>query len=214
MGITTIRGERIAVSFDSDRCIHARFCVLGNPKVFVPGADGQWIFPDQADANEVEAIIRRCPSGALAFERLDGQADEHPPVVNIIKMHENGPLDLHADTLMPDGSHRLRTVLCRCGHSREKPYCDGSHRDSHFNASGEREAKEDAKPLAERGGELRVRPQKNGPLKLEGPLELVSGGNRTLDRMESVKLCRCGHSGNKPYCDGSHKKVGFEAEGE
>lgn len=72
MGITTIRGERIAVSFDSDRCIHARFCVLGNPKVFVPGADGQWIFPDQADASEVEAIIRRCPSGALAFERLDG----------------------------------------------------------------------------------------------------------------------------------------------
>ena len=68
--------------------------------------------------------------------------------------------------------------------------------------------------LAERGGELRVRPQKNGPLKLEGPLELVSGGNRTLDRMESVNLCRCGHSGNKPYCDGSHKKVGFEAEGE
>ena len=48
-------------------------------------------------------------------------------MVNIIKMHENGPLDLHADTLMPDGSHRLRTVLCRCGHSQNKPYCDGSH---------------------------------------------------------------------------------------
>ncbi len=213
MGKSTVRGERIAVSFDSDRCIHARFCVLGNPKVFVPGADGQWIFPDEADANEIEAIIRRCPSGALAFERLDGQADERPPIVNIVQMHENGPLSLHADTRMDDGSHRLRTVLCRCGHSKEKPYCDGSHHDSHFSASGEREAK-DAKPLAARGGELRVRPQKDGPLKLEGPVELVSGTNRTLDRMQSVSLCRCGHSGNKPYCDGSHAKVGFQADGE
>jgi CDGSH-type Zn-finger protein len=53
----------------------------------------------------------------------------------------------------------------------------------------------------------------NGPLKLDGAHEIVSGTGRTLDRCTQSFLCRCGHSANQPYCDGSHKKVGFEADG-
>lgn len=212
MGVSCVRGARIAVSFDSDRCIHARWCVLGNPRVFVPGADGQWIFPDNADANEVEAIVRRCPSGALTFERLDGAPQEAPPLVNSVRVRENGPLELHGDLHMPDGSRRLRATVCRCGQSQARPYCDGSHAKAGFVAPAERTPRE-SEPLDERGGPLLVSPRQDGPLALEGPQEILSGGNSTLDRCTRSRLCRCGHSGNKPFCDGSHARVGFKAEG-
>ncbi|HUN92154.1 MAG TPA: CDGSH iron-sulfur domain-containing protein [Burkholderiaceae bacterium] len=53
----------------------------------------------------------------------------------------------------------------------------------------------------------------NGPLHVKGSLEIVSGTGRTIARATEAWLCRCGQSANKPYCDGSHKRVGFEAPG-
>ena len=67
MAIETARGQRIAIHFDAVRCVHSRNCVLGNPKVFVPNAEGEWLYPDAASVDEVEAIVRSCPSGALTF---------------------------------------------------------------------------------------------------------------------------------------------------
>jgi CDGSH-type Zn-finger protein len=40
----------------------------------------------------------------------------------------------------------------------------------------------------------------------------VSGTGRTINRVTKAVLCRCGHSANKPYCDGSHTRVGFKSE--
>ncbi len=105
----------------------------------------------------------------------------------------------------------VRATLCRCGASRNKPYCDGSHGEAGFTASGEAPAKESA-PLAARDGTVEVLPQKDGPLKIVGNLELVSGTGKTLNRVTQVFLCRCGASKNKPYCDGSHKAAGFSAD--
>jgi uncharacterized Fe-S cluster protein YjdI len=45
--------QDLVVKFDGKKCIHARRCVLGLPDVFVPGAEGEWIFPDKASADEV-----------------------------------------------------------------------------------------------------------------------------------------------------------------
>ncbi|WP_418235889.1 CDGSH iron-sulfur domain-containing protein [Cupriavidus malaysiensis] len=44
---------------------------------------------------------------------------------------------------------------------------------------------------------------------MKGNLELVGASGRLIDRMEEAWLCRCGHSGNKPFCDGTHKRIGF-----
>ena len=66
--------------------------------------------------------------------------------------------------------------------------------------------------LAGRDGAVDVQPLPNGPLKLVGNLEVVSGTGRTVNRVTQAFLCRCGHSANKPYCDGSHKAAGFVAE--
>lgn len=68
-------------------------------------------------------------------------------------------------------------------------------------------------PLAVRGGPLRVMPLHNGPLQLQGPLELCAGTRRTVARVTEARLCRCGQSRNKPFCDLSHVAAGFVADG-
>ena len=60
--------------------------------------------------------------------------------------------------------------------------------------------------------EVRVRPLKNGPLEVSGPVDIVDAqGNAKAAGDEPIYLCRCGHSATKPFCDGSHKKVAFQA---
>ena len=52
----------------------------------------------------------------------------------------------------------------------------------------------------------------DGPLKLSGNVEILSGTGRVLVRTQSARLCRCGASENKPFCDGSHARAGFRSE--
>ena len=85
------------------------------------------------------------------------------------------------------------------------------HTAAGFTATGEPPT-ETSVALAVRNGKVTVTPAKNGPLLVSGSLELVSGTGRTIDRVEKTALCRCGQSSSKPYCDGTHAKVGFKAE--
>jgi CDGSH-type Zn-finger protein len=124
---------------------------------------------------------------------------------------ENGPLVVRAPLSVRCEPAGLRATFCRCGQSRNKPYCDGAHAGAGFAATGEPPARESA-ALAERAGPLAVTPQKNGALKLKGPMEVVSGTGHTLHRATELYFCRCGHSKTKPYCDGSHKALGFVAD--
>lgn len=208
-----VKGRDVTVTFDGKRCIHSRNCVLGHPNVFVPGVTGAWIFPDASDAETVLQIGINCPSGAIRVARNDGAGtSEMPPIVNTVRLRENGPLALEAPMMvggLPGES--VRATLCRCGASKRKPFCDGSHAEAGFTASGEAVARESA-PLAARDGMVEVLPQPNGPLKVVGNLEIVSGTGKTLNRVAQVFLCRCGQSKNKPYCDGSHKASGFIAD--
>lgn len=203
------RGGKLVVRFDAEKCIHSRNCVLGRPEVFQAGAPGAWIKPDNAAAEQLVMTVLACPSGALTWECLDGAAQEAPPPVNVLRVRENGPLALHADLRIGDDT-RLRATLCRCGASKNKPYCDGSHGAAGFVATGEPATRASA-PLAVRNGALTVKPIKNGPLQITGNLELVSGTGRAIDRVQETWLCRCGESKNRPYCDGTHKKNGFSA---
>lgn len=78
-----------------------------------------------------------------------------------------------------------------------------------FQATGEPPSKPGIEPLAVRGGALNVDPEINGPLVVSGNLEMCCGTGRTFDKVTSVRLCRCGGSKNKPYCDNSHRTNGF-----
>jgi CDGSH-type Zn-finger protein len=51
----------------------------------------------------------------------------------------------------------------------------------------------------------------NGPLVVSGDFQLSDSQGNEFSKREKIFLCRCGHSNNKPFCDGSHKKAGFES---
>ena len=138
MTAKSYRNDHIEVSFDSDICVHAQFCIRQLPAVF----DVQrrpWILVDAAAADETAEQVRRCPSGALQYRRLDGGADETPDVPATVTALRNGPLALRGDLDIraSDGTlvrHDTRVVLCRCGGSAHKPFCDGTHRTNGFTA--------------------------------------------------------------------------------
>ena len=196
--------------FDPARCIHSRQCVLNAPEVFLANVEGPWLHPEKDTVEHLAHVAQSCPSGAITYSRLDGGEEEPAPRVNVLYVRENGPYAIQA-TLAIEGQPRMfRATLCRCGQSKNKPFCDNSHRDAEFSASGE-PATLPSEPLAERAGELQVKPVKDGPLSVRGPLEICCGTGRTVTRMQSVRLCRCGASGNKPFCDGSHQRVGFRS---
>jgi CDGSH-type Zn-finger protein/uncharacterized Fe-S cluster protein YjdI len=204
-----VEGEKIDIGFDGHRCIHARHCVLGRSEVFEANTPGEWIHPDAVPADAIVSVVELCPSGALTYRRKAGGADEAPPPVNQVRLRENGPLAFHGE-LDIAGEAQLRATLCRCGASQRKPYCDRSHTKIGFAASGEPVSKE-SPALAVRSGPVKVTPQTNGCLRVEGNLEIVSGTGRRIEQTTKTFLCRCGHSQNKPFCDGSHKAAGFVA---
>ena len=206
----TYTGETIAISFDMKRCIHARNCFLKLPQVFDPDRR-PWVDPDAAPAEEIAAMIRTCPSGALTFSKPD--AEESPPGINRLAICENGPNALHGN-LKVGGESMTRATLCRCGKSKNMPYCDYSHVDAGFQATGEpAETGKDA-PGDAPGEALEIIQHENGPLEARGALEITSGTGHRLHRGTRAFLCRCGQSKNKPFCDGSHKTIGFEAPGD
>jgi CDGSH-type Zn-finger protein/uncharacterized Fe-S cluster protein YjdI len=206
-----VRGKYTLIRFEGRKCIHSRTCVLSRPDVFVPNVEGEWIRPDAATPDEVAALALACPSGAIQYERLDGGPQERPPIVNLVRVRENGPLAFHGELMVDGRTDSFRATLCRCGASKNKPFCDGSHVAVAFAASGEPVTQESG-PLVVRDGAVKLTPRKNGPLLVEGNLEVVSGTGRTINRLSSTAFCRCGQSSNKPYCDGTHAKVGFAAE--
>ena len=210
--IEIVDGRKIRIRFDANKCIHSRGCVLSHPEVFVPNVQGEWIHPDAALPEAVAEIAHQCPSGAIAYERLDGGPGEEAPKVNLVRLRENGPLAFHGALRLAGEAIGFRATLCRCGASKNKPYCDGSHASAGFVASGEVAVKESG-ALARRDGPLDIRPSANGPLLVSGSIEVVSGTGKTVNRTASAAFCRCGQSANKPYCDGSHARVGFQAAG-
>jgi CDGSH-type Zn-finger protein len=65
--------------------------------------------------------------------------------------------------------------------------------------------------LPVRDGPLRVDPEVDGPLSVRGNLEITSGTGRVVARVTTARLCRCGGSATKPFCDGTHAKIGFRS---
>jgi CDGSH-type Zn-finger protein/uncharacterized Fe-S cluster protein YjdI len=209
------RGGKIVVTYDVERCIHARECVLGMPAVFDPDRR-PWVDPDAGDADALAGVVARCPTGALHFARTDNGPAEAVPERNAIALVADGPLYASGDIeiIRPGEDPPLkdmRVAFCRCGASTNKPFCDGSHDEAGFRDPGRPEAGRTEVETAIGAGPLRVAPAANGPLVVSGPVEILGADGAPCFRREKTALCRCGSSRNKPFCDGSHKRVGFAA---
>lgn len=101
--------------------------------------------------------------------------------------------------------------LCRCGASGNKPYCDGSHKGAAFRDEGTTVPGELALAGGGTDAPLQVSLRVDGPLKCLGPFEIAGADGRTLWRGTETALCRCGASEKKPFCDGSHRRIGFKS---
>jgi CDGSH-type Zn-finger protein/uncharacterized Fe-S cluster protein YjdI len=209
-GIETAIGQKMELSFETKRCIHARFCVTGAPNVFLANVKGPWIHPDAMEVERVVEVAHACPSGAITYHRLDGVHDEPAPPVNLAGLREAGPYAFRGQLQIDGEAVGFRATLCRCGASKNKPFCDGSHHDVGFSATGEPPSgKTDMLPV--RDGVLAIEPEINGPLAVRGNLEITSGTGRVVARVMTARLCRCGGSATKPFCDGTHAKIGFKS---
>jgi CDGSH-type Zn-finger protein/uncharacterized Fe-S cluster protein YjdI len=205
--------RELIVSYDAGRCIHAAECVRGAPAVFDPAAR-PWIQPGNGCAEEIAAVVRKCPTGALTVRHVDGSPIETPDAANNLTVTPDGPLYLRGRVVFEGGAHAtqveyMRVALCRCGQSKNKPLCDGSHKAAGFADPGRYSGPpHDATPGVPTGN-ISVKPFTNGPLMLQGWIEFKAADGSTFVAGEKTWLCRCGQSGNKPFCDGTHKKIGF-----
>lgn len=207
-------GQAITIRFEPGRCIHAEECVKGAPTVF--DADRRpWIDPDGDGADHVAAVIKRCPTGALQFERLDGGAAESAPDTCRVRVVEDGPLYVSGKLSFSNSGdaprEEKRVALCRCGASKNKPFCDNSHIESGFTDPGLVETAEDALENEPDPGTLELSPATDGPMLFTGPVVIQDHHGTACQVKAKGAFCRCGASKNKPFCDGSHREVGFTA---
>ena len=109
----------------------------GLPSVLDP-KKRPWINPEGASSEKIMQHIDRCPSGALSYYRNDQPEPTPPHHDNAphITVSSNGPLVIKGPVLIEllDGSTKEveKTALCRCGASKNKPFCDGSHHKINF----------------------------------------------------------------------------------
>jgi CDGSH-type Zn-finger protein/uncharacterized Fe-S cluster protein YjdI len=206
-------GAEIDVQWDGRLCIHVGECGKAEGELFV-GDRQPWCVPDKVAKADVRDVIERCPTGALTYRDKDG-APEAAPAENTLMVAYNGPYYVKGD-LQVEGAPedmpgvRHRAALCRCGVSKNKPFCDNSHlevRFEDFGAVGEK-----GPGLTASGGPVSVKPLKDGPLRLDGNLTMYAASGRAAWRGDSLFLCRCGASNNKPFCDGSHRAAGFKSD--
>ncbi|MFN8372874.1 MAG: CDGSH iron-sulfur domain-containing protein [Anaerolineae bacterium] len=200
----------ISVDYELKRCIHAEECIQRLSAVF-DRSSRRWIQPENASADAIAETIEHCPTGALRYTRKDDGAAEAKPAKNTIRLGVDGALYIRADLQMRDEQY-YRVALCRCGASKNKPFCDNSHKDIHFTTNGLVDEAQRELHLIEDGGTLTITPEANGPYWVQGNFEIIDANGEVVYTSSEQWLCRCGGSANKPFCDSTHKKIGFQAE--
>lgn len=129
-----------------DLCQHSGNCFGNLPEVFNPRIN-PWVKPENASSSELLSVVRACPSGALSVlgDNPVEESDQEPEVLGksskggvkdagavMVKVTKGGPYMITGVITVKhhDGSVSERnsvTALCRCGQSKKKPFCDGSH---------------------------------------------------------------------------------------
>jgi CDGSH-type Zn-finger protein/uncharacterized Fe-S cluster protein YjdI len=218
-----VRGDRvhaftapgIRVTWSRMRCTHVAACVMNLPKVFEPGRR-PWVDLGQGSADAIARTVQRCPTGALHFERTDGGESEPVPTVNTAVATRNGPFAVRGDIEVRDASGTLllrdtRVALCRCGRSANRPFCDNSHVEAAFRDDGALHSESGVQETGAEGPRVQVQPEADGALVLTGPFALASADGATMLAGTRARLCRCGQSATKPFCDESHVRTGFRS---
>jgi len=124
------KAKRITIHDNRGICAHAGRCTDGLASVFRLKEE-PWIHPDAASADEIIATIEKCPSGALSYsvDEVEHRDRDGEPTIFVAP---NGPYVVSGgpdlvDTERQEGASKEHFTMCRCGGSKNKPFCDGTH---------------------------------------------------------------------------------------
>jgi len=127
-----VEGHEVTISYTPVLCSHAGECSRLARNIFNP-SEKTWIKPENGTLEDVTAVLGACPSGALRVS-IGKQSPHHLTSADVgIEVEEHGPYWVKNVPLEAEfngvGASRAKYVLCRCGHSKNKPFCDGKHYD-------------------------------------------------------------------------------------
>src|SRR4051794_30745456 len=117
--------DEIVVEWEPRLCYHSQNCVRSLPQVF-DDSRRPWVQVDAASADDVEAAVARCPSGALRARRVGTADAKQPRPTPTVRTSENGPLLVSGGVRILDAEGAVlyegdKAALCRCGGSANKP---------------------------------------------------------------------------------------------
>jgi uncharacterized Fe-S cluster protein YjdI len=130
-------GDEVTIIWQPHKCIHSEKCWRNLEDVFRYGQK-PWVDPNGASGEAIRAQVDKCPSGALGY---NGQVKPEEISESDLSatLVPNGPIIIKGAIKFthPNGSSSVEEnpVLCRCGASQNKPFCDGSHKKAGFEAS-------------------------------------------------------------------------------
>jgi len=132
----TYSNGEVSIVWKQGLCIHSMKCWHGLPEVFKPGAR-PWITPEGVATQRIIDQVAQCPSGALSIRRQASMERVSAAAPITLEVQANGPLLVKGTVEVKHADGRLeqketQCAICRCGHSENKPYCDGSHRRTGF----------------------------------------------------------------------------------
>ncbi len=135
MKLKDYQGTEITIHDNRGICCHDGSCVKLLPKVF-RRHEKPWINPNGAIVEEIIEVVKKCPSGALSYT-IESKRYKNLDTEPMIKVSKNGPLEIKGFILLKDDEKSKpeseeHFCLCRCGGSKNKPFCDGSHHENGF----------------------------------------------------------------------------------
>ena len=130
--VFSYEGSEVTVYFNKLLCSHAAECGSRNRDVFNV-KEKPWVQPDEGTVESVEEVIHACPSGALTFSKTGGEAQHLVGDEVRIRVERHGPYQVRNVKIegarFAESASEEKFVLCRCGLSKNKPFCDGTHLD-------------------------------------------------------------------------------------
>ena len=132
---TNYIGKRVTIHDNRGICAHSRHCTDNLPTVFDVSKD-PWIDPFGASDQEIIDTVKKCPSGALSYT-VDGVEHRDQEREAMLTVTKDGPYEITGgielmEQPLGEGASTEHYSLCRCGASRNKPFCDGAHLDIGF----------------------------------------------------------------------------------
>jgi len=128
-------GKGVTIHDNRGVCSHVGYCTDNLPSVFLMGKE-PWIDPNGAPVADVIRVIKMCPSGALSYS-VEGKKHDTLDREPGVSLRKDGPYTVVGGIQLEDydkstPQSKEHYTLCRCGGSKNKPFCDGTHWSNNF----------------------------------------------------------------------------------